>query len=148
MLVGLLVYGPALHYWYETMTALYPSNALPSALLKAALGQVLFAPPFNCLYLASTLVRTQTFTVRTWLRRIKAEVPGMCLTGMCYWPAVDVVCYTCLPTPRWIPLFVNGCSFLWTLYLSASTNRNGNGIGVGVTRGSGSAGEVDGAGKK
>ena len=32
-------------------------------------------------------------------------------------PFVDLVSYGFIPA-KWIPLFVNSCSFVWTIYLS------------------------------
>ena len=61
-LVGLLYFGPAAHFWYETIFRLLPGTSLISTLQKAALGQLLFGPSFTCIFFATSLLQQGNFT--------------------------------------------------------------------------------------
>mmetsp|Transcript_24725 Transcript_24725/g.36253 ORF Transcript_24725/g.36253 Transcript_24725/m.36253 type:complete len:341 (-) Transcript_24725:145-1167(-) len=121
-LVGLLYFGPAAHGWYETIFRLLPKQSLISTLQKAALGQLLFGPSFTCVFFATSLMQSGEFTLGTWFKKIKSDLPGAWAAGLGFWPLVDLFSYSVLPS-RWIPLFVNVCSYVWTIYLSFIANK-------------------------
>ena len=122
-LVGLLYFGPAAHYWYEAIFRLLPGTTLASTLQKAVLGQLIFGPSFTCIFFASGLMQSKKFTIRNWWVKIRQDLPGAWLAGVGYWPLVDFVSYSVIPI-IWIPLFVNMCSLVWTVYLSLVSNRS------------------------
>jgi len=119
-LVGLLYFGPAAHYWYETIFKLLPGTSLLSTLQKAVLGQLLFGPAFTCIFFA---VSMRHFSFMGWMSKIRQDLPVAWKAGLGFWPLVDLVSYA-LIAPAWIPLFVNVCSLVWTIYLSLIANRN------------------------
>jgi protein Mpv17 len=121
-LVGLLYFGPAAHAWYETIFKILPGTSLVSTLQKAALGQLLFGPSFTCVFFATSLLQSGTFSLGSWLQKIRQDLPGAWAAGLSFWPLVDLVSYSLIPA-KWIPLFVNFCSFVWTIYLSMVANR-------------------------
>jgi len=121
-LVGLLYFGPAAHYWYETIFKLLPGTTLVSTLQKATLGQLLFGPSFTCIFFATSLIQQGQFSLKNWLNKIKQDLPGAWVAGLGFWPLVDLVSYSVIPK-NWIPLFVNTCSLVWTIYLSIVANR-------------------------
>lgn len=121
-LVGLLYFGPAAHAWYDTIFKILPGTSLVSTLQKAALGQLLFGPSFTCVFFATSLMQAGQFSFSKWFTKIKQDLPGAWAAGLGFWPLVDLVSYSLIP-PKWIPLFVNFCSFVWTIYLSMVANR-------------------------
>lgn len=121
-LVGLLYFGPAAHLWYETIFKLLPGTSLVSTLQKAALGQLLFGPSFTCIFFATSLLQQGNFSFKNWAMKIKDDLPGAWVAGLGFWPLVDLVSYSLIPK-NWIPLFVNTCSLVWTIYLSIVANR-------------------------
>jgi len=121
-LVGLLYFGPAAHFWYETIFKLLPGTSLVSTLQKAALGQLLFGPSFTCIFFATSLLQQGNFSLQNWWTKIKEDLPGAWVAGLGFWPLVDLVSYSVIPK-NWIPLFVNTCSLVWTVYLSTVANR-------------------------
>ena len=125
-LVGTLFFGPAAHAWYAAIFSLLPSTTLPSTLTKAALGQVIFGPLFTCVYfLANMLSRPdgfQSFTLASYKNKIVSDLPGVWKSGLGYWPLVDLIGYAVV-NPNFLPLYVNGASFVWTVYLSGVTNK-------------------------
>jgi protein Mpv17 len=121
-LVGLLYFGPAAHYWYEWIFRLLPATTLLSTLHKAFWGQVLFGPSFTCIFFATILLQSGDFSIKNWWEKIRNDLPGAWLAGIGYWPIVDLLSYSVIPV-KWIPLFVNMASFIWTIYLSLVANK-------------------------
>jgi len=121
--VGLFYFGPAAHVWYEWIFSVLPGTSLVSTLQKAALGQVLFGPSFTCIFFASSLMQSGQFTIGNWVQKIKNDLPGAWLSGAAFWPLVDLISYSMIPI-KFIPLFINGMSFVWTIYLSLIANRS------------------------
>lgn len=125
-LVGTLFFGPAAHAWFAAVFALLPSTTLLSTLAKAALGQVIFGPLFTCVYfLANMLSRPngfQSFTFSSFKHKIVSDLPSVWKSGLGYWPLVDLIGYGYV-NPNYMPLYVNGASFVWTVYLSGVTNK-------------------------
>ncbi|KAL7446032.1 hypothetical protein ACHAXH_009846 [Discostella pseudostelligera] len=125
-LVGTLFFGPAAHAWYAAIFTLLPSTTLPSTLTKAALGQVIFGPCFTCVYfLANMLSRPngfQSFTLSSYKNKIISDLPSVWMSGLGFWPLVDLLGYAYV-NPKYMPLYVNGASFVWTVYLSGVTNK-------------------------
>lgn len=125
-LVGTLFFGPAAHAWFAAVFALLPSTTLLSTLAKAALGQVIFGPLFTCVYfLANMLSRPsgfQSFTFSSFKNKIVSDLPSVWKSGLGYWPLVDLIGYGYVK-PNYMPLYVNGASFVWTVYLSGVTNK-------------------------
>ena len=122
-LVGFLYFGPAAHYWYEMIFALLPGTSLLSTLHKAFWGQVIFGPSFTCIFFAASLLQSGQFSLKSWGQKIKSDLPGAWLAGVGYWPLADFISYSMIPV-KWIPLFINICSLIWTVYLSLLTNRS------------------------
>jgi len=120
--VGLFYFGPAAHAWYEWIFAVLPGTSLVSTLQKAALGQVLFGPSFTCIFFATSLMQSGSFTVGNWIQKIKKDLPGAFISGAGFWPLVDIISFSLVPV-KFIPLFINFCSFVWTIYLSMIANR-------------------------
>mmetsp|Transcript_28895 Transcript_28895/g.34345 ORF Transcript_28895/g.34345 Transcript_28895/m.34345 type:complete len:339 (+) Transcript_28895:59-1075(+) len=119
--VGLFYFGPAAHYWYEAIFKLLPATTLFSTVQKALLGQIIFGPIFTCVFFASSLLQDNVFTVKSWVGQIKRDLPGVWLSGLGYWPLIDMISYGLIPI-QFIPLFINLASFVWTVYLSLVAN--------------------------
>jgi protein Mpv17 len=122
-LIGLLYFGPAAHYWYEGIFKLLPGTSLASSLAKAFWGQVIFGPSFTCIFFATSLLQSGTFSLGNWWDKIRKDLPGAWIAGAGFWPLVDLISYSIVPM-KWIPLFVNMCSLVWTIYLSGVSNRS------------------------
>jgi protein Mpv17 len=125
-LVGLLVFGPAANVWYSTIFKLLPSTSLISTLQKAALGQLIFGPAFTSVFFGAGMIQSGSFSVGGWLQKVQQDLPAVWASGLGFWPFVDFISYKIIPV-QWIPLFVNFCSFVWTIYLSIVSNRGSSG---------------------
>ena len=121
LLVGLLFFGPGAHYWYSFIFTILPSTTLYSTIQKAILGQLIFGPIFTCIFFAAGLLQSSSFTFTSWVQKVILDLPSVWVKGLSYWPIVDIISFMFVPV-RWIPLFVNIASFIWTIYLSSVTN--------------------------
>ena len=79
-------------------------------------------PSFTCVFFAVSLLQSGTFSIGNFLSKVQRDLPGAWKAGLGFWPLVDFVSYS-LVAPQYIPLFVNSCSFCWTIYLSTIANR-------------------------
>lgn len=120
--VGLFYFGPAAHAWYEWVFSILPSTSLISTLQKATLGQLLFGPSFTCIFFATSLMQAGQFNIKNWIEKIKSDLFGVWISGVGFWPLVDLISFSVVPI-KYIPLFINLCSFVWTIYLSMVANR-------------------------
>lgn len=121
-MIGALYFAPAAHYWYEAIFRFLPGKGVVSTLQKAFLGQAIFGPAFTCIFFASSLIQNGTFSLASWGAKIRSDLPSAWLAGSCFWPLVDIISYSLIPV-RLIPLFVNLCSLVWTIYLSIVANQ-------------------------
>jgi protein Mpv17 len=114
--VGLFYFGPAAHYWYDWMFHLFPATNLPSTLAKAAMGQTLFGPTFTCIFFATGLWQAGQLSWTAYAEKIRRDLPKTWVAGAGFWITVDLISYSYLPV-KYIPLFVNVASLIWTTYL-------------------------------
>jgi protein Mpv17 len=121
-LIGAIYFAPAAHYWYEAIFRLLPGTGMVSILKKAALGQAIFGPSFTCIFFAASLFQSGTFSLSRWGAKIRSDLPGAFLAGCGFWPFVDVISFSLVPI-KLIPLFINMCSMVWTIYLSLISNQ-------------------------
>jgi protein Mpv17 len=132
--VGLFYFGPAAHYWYDWMFRLFPATNLPSTLSKAAMGQTLFGPTFTCIFFATGLWQAGQLTWRSYVQKLRRDLPNTWLTGAAFWITVDLFSYSYLPVP-YIPLFVNVASLIWTTYLVLKSYGGGGDTASATTTG-------------
>lgn len=118
-LVGLFYFGPALHYWLQWITGLIPGFGVKATICKTLLGQSIFGPTITCVFFAASLISTMGLFdgLASLPSKIKQDLIVTWASGLCYWPFVDLICYSFVPV-KWIPLSYNLASFFWTIYLS------------------------------
>jgi len=123
-LVGLLYFGPALHYWLEMITAVIPGFGVKDTLCKTLLGQCFFGPTITCVFFAATLISTLGLLpgLKQLPTKVKQDLFVTWASGLGYWPFVDLICYSIVPV-KWIPLGYNIASFFWTIFLSIQASR-------------------------
>jgi protein Mpv17 len=123
-LVGLLYFGPALHYWLLMISKLIPGFSVVATLKKTLLGQSIFGPTITCVFFAATLISTSGLAsgLAQLPNKIRQDLLVTWASGLGYWPFVDLIMYGLVPF-KWIPLGYNIASFFWTIYLSIQASR-------------------------
>ena len=124
-LIGLLYFGPVLHYYLNMITRLVPGSGFRSTLLKTLLGQLGFGPAITCIFFGAFLVADNGVVagLAQWPRKIRQDLLVTWASELCFWPFVDLICYGMVPV-RWIPLGYNLANFFWTIFLSLQASRS------------------------
>jgi hypothetical protein len=63
---GVVLVGPALHFWYLTLSRLVPAATTAGAVMRLALDQLVFAPVFLATFFVA-LLTLEVFSL-CWLR--------------------------------------------------------------------------------
>lgn len=128
-LIGLLYFGPALHVYLEWLTRMIPGTSLVSTLLKTLVGQLGFGPAVTCVFFGAFLVAEDGLMggLRQWPRKMRQDLLGVWASELCYWPFVDLLCFSLVPVP-WIPLAYNLANYAWTIFLSLRASQK---VGAG-----------------
>ena len=94
-------------------------STLESQYCTFRVGQMFFGPTFTCVFFLASLVAVLGLRqgLASWPGKIRQDLVATWAAGLGFWPFVDLVSYGFIPA-KWIPLFVNSCSFVWTIYLS------------------------------
>ena len=123
-LIGLLYFGPALHFYLRFVYSLFPGTGLRATLLKTLFGQLGFGPAVTCVFFAAFLVKDLGLAagIAKLPSKIRQDLFVTWTSELCFWPFVDLICYSLVPV-RWIPLGYNAANFLWTIYLSLQAAR-------------------------
>ena len=124
-LIGLVYFGPALHYYLEFITKLIPGTGIKATILKTLFGQLGFGPILTCIFFGSFLIIEEGFLkgLAKWPAKVKQDLLFVWASELCYWPFVDLIAYSLVPL-QWIPLCYNVANFLWTIYLSLQAARS------------------------
>ena len=76
------------------------------------LGQSIFGPTITCVFFAATLIANSGLAagLKQLPQKVRQDLLVTWSSGLCYWPFVDLVCYSIVPV-KWIPLGYNLASF-------------------------------------
>ncbi|KAH7282636.1 hypothetical protein KP509_35G041200 [Ceratopteris richardii] len=113
---GLLLSGPSLHFWFNLMSATFPTRDIASTLKKMALGQIVYGPTFNTVFF-SLNAYLQGETTPEVIARLKRDLLPALKGGLIYWPLIDFLTYRYVPV-HLQPLVNNSFAYLWTIYLT------------------------------
>lgn len=122
-LIGLLIRGPVVHFWYEIMSKIIRSlgvspsaeSTTPVVLAKVALDQAVFSPPFNLsyFYIIGLMQGMSTETIRANVAR---DFIPLMLANYKVWPIVNLVNFKFVPAKLQV-LFGNLVSIAWMCYV-------------------------------
>ena len=118
--IGGLYFAPAAHVWYAQITRLIPKNGLKEILSKAMLGQIFFGPLVTIVFFAAACAQGEG--LKTLPAKIKNDLLAVQVAGLGFWPFVDFISFALVPI-AYIPLFVNGASYVWTICLSLKSRK-------------------------
>jgi len=127
-IIGLLIRGPLVHYWYIILEKLFiklgyspkQQNATVPALLKVLLDQTIFSFPFNLLYFYA-LGLLEGRSLDYIHAKIDREFMPMMISNLKLWPLVNVLNFTVIPENLRV-LFGNIVGIFWTVYVIRLTS--------------------------
>lgn len=75
-LIGLLYFGPVLHYYLAWITALIPGSGLGPTLLKTVMGQLGFGPAMTSVFFGAFLISDKGLLqgLRQWPSKVKQDL--------------------------------------------------------------------------
>lgn len=129
LLIGLLIRGPVVHYWFELLNQIFARMGLGSkkasaswtaVLGKVGLDQALFSPLFNLLYfyvIGALEGRSLDFIHD----KIGREFLTVMLMNYKVWPFLNIVNFKYVP-PQLRALFGNIAGIFWTAYIIKLTS--------------------------
>ena len=129
-LLGGVLVGPALHYWYGFLNRVVPGTGTAVTLKRLAIDQTVFAVSFIPIFMSSALTLEGKFKdipsvlSREWMPALFANwfiwIPG------------NFVNFRFI-TPKFQVLFANSIALVWNAYLSWASHRGADTTAVGDT---------------
>lgn len=127
-LIGLLIRGPLVHYWYIILEKFFiklgyspkQQNSTVPALLKVLLDQTIFSFPFNLLYFYALGV-LEGRSLDYIHAKIDKEFMSMMISNLKLWPLVNILNFTVIPENLRV-LFGNIIGIFWTVYVIKLTS--------------------------
>uniref|UniRef100_A0A7S1CGT8 Peroxisomal membrane protein MPV17 n=1 Tax=Bicosoecida sp. CB-2014 TaxID=1486930 RepID=A0A7S1CGT8_9STRA len=116
ILGGVLV-GPGLHFWYGTLNRLIPGVTTKAVLGRLALDQLVWAPPFIAVFMGT--LKTMQGRPYDDLLEIVWE---SCKVNWMLWPAANFINFKFVPGQYQV-LFANFVALIWNTYLSYAGNK-------------------------
>jgi len=132
-ILGTVMVGPALHYWYGGLAARFPlkegASSVKAVLTRVSLDQFVFTPLFVPCWIAAlwtmdgynegTAVQT---TLEGMPRRMKETVPEIIVHNWMLW--FPIQCINFFWTPVQFQVLISNCvALVWNAYLSFSTKK-------------------------
>jgi peroxisomal membrane protein 2 len=118
--VGGVLVGPSLHFWYGTLLRLVPGGSLRDVAKRVALDQLVFAPPFTaaCFGFISALDMRGIAALKAQLRQQWSDAV---IANWKLWTPAQCVNFYAVPAQYHV-LFANVVALGWNVYLSWATH--------------------------
>ncbi|CAH1450453.1 unnamed protein product [Lactuca virosa] len=113
---GMIVLGPALHYWFNFVSRIFPNRDLISTFKKMFLGQAIFGPVMTVVFF-SVNAGIQGENGREIVARLKRDLIPTMINGVMYWPVCDFITFRFVPV-HLQPLVSNSFAYIWTCYMT------------------------------
>ncbi|XP_068657221.1 uncharacterized protein [Aristolochia californica] len=113
---GLLLSGPSLHVWFNSISRFIPKRDVLNTMKKIFIGQTVYGPLMTTTFF-SLNAALQGETGAEIISRLKRDLIPTFKSGLAYWPLCDFITFKFIPV-RLQPLISNSFSYLWTIYIT------------------------------
>lgn len=113
---GMIVLGPALHYWFNFVSRILPTRDLIATFKKMFLGQAIFGPIMTVVFF-SVNAGLQGESGAEIVGRLKRDLIPTMINGVMYWPVCDFITFRFIPV-HLQPLVSNSFAYIWTVYMT------------------------------
>ncbi|KAI3509480.1 hypothetical protein L1887_24782 [Cichorium endivia] len=113
---GMIVLGPALHYWFNFVSRIFPNRDLISTFKKMFMGQAIFGPVMTVVFF-SVNAGLQGENGGEIVARLKRDLIPTMINGVMYWPVCDFITFRFVPV-HLQPLVSNSFAYIWTVYMT------------------------------
>lgn len=119
-IIGLVIRGPIVHYWYIILDKIFnklgynskqQDNSTTIAIMKVLLDQTIFSIPFNALYFYA-IGALENRTLEYTNNKLSNEFVTLMVANWKIWPLVNIVNFKFIPANLRV-LFGNFVGFLW-----------------------------------
>ncbi|KAL4436140.1 hypothetical protein ABPG77_005588 [Micractinium sp. CCAP 211/92] len=114
--LGLVVIGPALHFWYGSLGSIVKATGNTGAIMRLSLDQLCFAPVFISM-IVSLIMVLEGAPVESVAPRLRRDLPDMVRSNWLLWVPFQFVNFRFVP-PQLQVLASNACALLWNTYIS------------------------------
>lgn len=120
-LLGAALVGPALHWWYGTLSRVVTLQGTAGALTRLGLDQLAFGPVFIGSFLAA-LGLLEGKSVPQVKQRLRDDLPTTVCSNWILWVPANFVNFRFVPVPLQVA-FSNFVALFWNTYVSFVSNR-------------------------
>jgi protein Mpv17 len=114
--VGVVVFGPGMHWWYSSLDRIVRGSCGRAALKKVFMDQAFFLPFYLASFIA-LMACLRREDVKEIKRKFDRDFGPMLLTSYGLWPAVQIVNFAMVPMHHRV-LVINFVGLLWNTYLA------------------------------
>ncbi|ETV94090.1 hypothetical protein H310_12109 [Aphanomyces invadans] len=125
---GLILQGPALHFWFGRLDALWPGANAVTVIKKVLAQHLIYAPMsiafFNgwVRYHNGASTESSSEACGKALQNMRDKTPSLWMDGNFFWGPLNVINFSFVPLPH-RPLVMNAGNVIWTTYLSYRANQ-------------------------
>ncbi|KAF5207797.1 Mpv17 [Thalictrum thalictroides] len=119
---GMLLAGPTMHFWFNSMSKVLPQRDIITTLKKIFVGQIVYGPIMTAVFF-SLNAGLQGENGAEIVARLKRDLLPTLRNGLLYWPLCDFVTFKFIPV-HLQPLMTNSFAYLWTIYITYMANLN------------------------
>ncbi|KAF9621244.1 hypothetical protein IFM89_016738 [Coptis chinensis] len=113
---GLLIAGPSMHIWFNSMSKVLPKRDVLTTLKKIFVGQALYGPIMTAVFFSSNAGLQGENGIEI-VARLRRDLLPTLKNGLLYWPVCDFITFKFIPVPLQ-PLISNSFAYLWTIYIT------------------------------
>jgi peroxisomal membrane protein 2 len=122
--LGILLVGPVIHFWYGTLMNIFPGNSTGAVIKRVLLDQFFFSPLFLPTFLSSLW-----FMEGKSMDRIESclysTIPTSIVANWILWIPAQAINFKYVPG-KYQVLFSNFAGFMWNAYLSYASHKDHN----------------------
>lgn len=115
-LLGLVLIGPVIHYWYGAIMRWFPGNSASTVAKRVMLDQFFFSPLFLPTFLSGLWI-LEGKEASTLVPNLKEQVPTAIVANWVLWIPSQIINFSFVPG-KYQVLFSNFVGFIWNTYLS------------------------------
>ncbi|CAM9679690.1 unnamed protein product, partial [Ectocarpus fasciculatus] len=119
-LLGMVLVGPTLHYWYGYLARNFAENSMLNVLKRLALDQLVFTPGFITVFMSSVLVldgRPENIP-----EKLSSDFFTTLMANYSVWVPAMFLNFKFIPFQFQV-LFSNGVGYMWNVYLSYASHK-------------------------
>ena len=121
--VGLLVFGPGMHFWYTNLDRFVKGSRNRMVMKKLVMDQAIFLPFYLAGFIALMAVLRRE-NKKEIQQKMERDFQPMLMTSYALWPAVQTFNFYLIPGHHRV-LVINFVGLLWNTYIAWRSEQQG-----------------------